>query len=81
MKACRDSLYVPPKGAHRDSVWESFNRRSVGRHQKDRSLSALMGMLGKVCYVSKKATPEEIDVNRFKKEARSAASRNARLWR
>ncbi|KAF4666005.1 hypothetical protein FOL47_004318 [Perkinsus chesapeaki] len=70
MKAFRDTLYAPPKGAHRDLVWESFNRRSIG-HRKDRSLGTLMGMLGKVCYVSKKATPEEIDINKFKKEARA----------
>ncbi|KAF4756583.1 hypothetical protein FOZ62_011715, partial [Perkinsus olseni] len=68
MKEARDNLYVPPSGAHRDSVWESFNRRQGAYEQrKDNSLRGLMGMLSKVCYAaSKKESPEEIDIARYK---------------
>ncbi|KAF4738667.1 hypothetical protein FOZ63_029703, partial [Perkinsus olseni] len=74
MKEARDNLYVPPSGAHRDSVWESFNRRQGAYEQrKDNSLRGLMGMLSKVCYAaSKKESPEEIDIARYKEEARAA---------
>ncbi|EER12709.1 Craniofacial development protein, putative [Perkinsus marinus ATCC 50983] len=75
MKEARNGLYVPPSEPHRDSLWESFNRRqATSERQKDRTRRGLGEMLSKIASTSLKDSPEEIDIVRYKKEARASSN-------